>query len=114
MILVVEDDALIRESLVELLESAGFAVQAVQNGREALGAVDRQKFSVILLDLMMPIMSGREFLAEIRSRGDIVPVVVVTGEGDSEAELSAFGSQAYLVKPFEPEELFSTIVRLVT
>lgn len=83
VILVVDDDADSRETLVDLLSSRGFAVESAENGRQALGYLSRSKPALIILDLMMPVMSGWEFLKSKRSdpRLQSLPVVVMTGSG---------------------------------
>ena len=84
-ILVVEDDRDIRESLQDLLEVEGYAVTTAENGRDALEQLQRMDApSVILLDLMMPVMSGDEFLRELRKDGALasIPVLVVSAWTD--------------------------------
>ncbi|MGH7632416.1 MAG: response regulator, partial [Gemmatimonadaceae bacterium] len=81
-VLVVEDDAATRELLRRLLEGDGWTVAEAENGRAALGVLERHVPSLILLDLMMPVMDGSQFAAELRKvdawRG--IPVIVITAK----------------------------------
>ena len=90
-ILVVDDEAESREALAELLLNEGYAVVCAENGRRALDCLTGMTPALIILDLMMPVMSGWEFLAQQKrdARMRSVPVVVVTGsafEHDVEAD----------------------------
>jgi CheY-like chemotaxis protein len=112
-VLVVEDDDEIRETLVELLQAEGYAVQTAKNGREALEYVRRAERNpcCVLLDLMMPFMNGWEFLEILREEDRIVslPVVVMTGARDSP---DPPGAVRYLKKPVALEALLSIIESL--
>ncbi len=82
-ILVVDDEAESRDALAELLSKEGYAVICAENGRRALDCLTWMTPALIILDLMMPVMSGWEFLAQQKrdARMRSVPVVVVTGSG---------------------------------
>jgi len=82
-ILVVDDEAGGREALAELLSNEGYTVVCAENGRQALDCLSGMTPALIILDLMMPVMSGWEFLAQQKrdARVRSVPVVVVTGSG---------------------------------
>ena len=77
-VLVIDDDAELRATLRAVLETAGYEVDVAKNGLEGLEHFEHHKPCLILLDLMMPVMSGPEFLEELRCRPDAVPVVVVS------------------------------------
>jgi CheY-like chemotaxis protein len=99
--LVVDDDRDIREALKEILEDEGYPVATAANGREALAVLARlPRPCVVLLDLMMPVMDGWEFLREGRARAALtdVPVFVVTASSIAEAPA---GATALLKKPFD-------------
>src|SRR5690242_15178451 len=83
-ILVVEDDLDIRECYQNLLERAGYHVTLAQNGLEALNQLSRERPSLILLDLMMPVMSGPEFLEAMRLDESSwnIPVLIVSAYGE--------------------------------
>lgn len=101
----VEDDRDIRETLRDALELLGHAVAVAADGREALSVLAAmERPCLILLDLMMPIMSGPEFLNALRAdqaRADI-PVVIVSAWG---AQATKFDAQGYLQKPVDLDEL---------
>lgn len=112
-ILVVEDDPDIAESLSDVLESEGYVVVTAANGLEGLECLrDIGKPCLILLDLMMPVMSGGEFLAVLRrdDRFASVPVVVVSAWQREAAQVSA-QSQGFVKKPVALDSLLETAVR---
>jgi two-component system response regulator MprA len=108
-ILVVEDDVDIRECYQSLLERAGYRVTTATNGQEALDELSRQRPALILLDLMMPVMSGPEFLEAMRTDGstDDIPVLIVSAYGEI-ADATA-GVAGFLRKPVELEELLNAV-----
>ena len=106
-ILVVEDDTDVRESIREVLEDAGYAVATASNGKEGLDRLERTRPSLILLDLMMPVMSGPELLAILQQRGNDVPVVVVSAYADH-ADASA-GVSGFISKPVRLQKLLDTV-----
>jgi len=111
-ILVVEDHADLREMLVVLLEGEGFSVKTAINGAEALNCLAVSRPSLILLDLMMPVMTGDEFrqrqLADPRYRD--VPVICMTAAHDGRARAERIRADAYLQKPLDYDQLL-TVVR---
>ena len=111
-ILVVEDHADLREMLAVLLESEGFVVQTANNGAEALELMEASRPSLILLDLMMPVMTGDEFrkrqLADPRYRD--VPVICMTAAHDGRARAERIRADKYFQKPLDFDELI-TVVR---
>jgi len=111
-ILVVEDHADLRELLAVLLEGEGFTVQTATNGVEALKSLDRARPSLILLDLMMPVMSGDEFrerqLADPRYRN--VPVICMTAAHDGRTRAERIQADEYFQKPLDFDRLL-TVVR---
>jgi len=113
-ILVVDDDTDFREGLRAALEMKGYQVEEAGNGKEALEQIEKKPPLLVLLDLQMPVMNGRELLQKLRAAADTkdVPVVIISGFGfEWEAEL--MGAQGYVGKPFEPEELERTIAALL-
>jgi CheY-like chemotaxis protein len=113
-ILVVDDDADFRTGLRTALEMKGYQAEEAANGEEALLKLTEKPPLLVLLDLQMPLMNGREMLQRMRSRPDLkeVPVVIISGFGfEWEAEL--MGAQGYIGKPFEPQELEATIAHLL-
>ena len=109
-ILVVDDDADFRIGLRMALELKGYQVEEASNGQEALTRLTEKPPLLVLLDLQMPVMNGREMLQRMRAQPELkeVPVVIISGFGfEWEAEL--MGAQGYIGKPFEPQELEKTI-----
>jgi CheY-like chemotaxis protein len=113
-ILLVEDDASIRDTLRELLEDEGYRVLGAENGVEALRQLRSCAPHVILLDLMMPVMDGWELRKELQQDSALarIPVVIVSADHMLDQKVGALAAQAYLAKPFELEALLSTIRRL--
>jgi CheY-like chemotaxis protein len=115
-ILVVDDEAFIRLYLEEVLVDEGHDVRSASDGAEALRLLREGEPSpdLILLDLMMPGMNGWEFRKEQAADPGLagIPVVVVSGAGDVQAEAARLGVQGYLAKPFFPEMLLAAIAAL--
>ncbi len=103
-ILVVDDHEYVRTILTRLLQAQGHLVTTAASGHEALGLLDEHRFDLVLLDLMMPEMSGIEVLEQMRQRQTVrqVPVVVVSADNDLEtvARCIELGADDYLAKPF--------------
>lgn len=112
-LLLVDDDDDLRTILAEMLEDEGFCVTQAASGREALMRLDAGPVDLILLDFMMPEMSGAEFLKAQRARPDIrwIPVVLLTA-ASSILELAAMEPDAILNKPFEVSELLRCIAEV--
>jgi CheY-like chemotaxis protein len=88
-ILLVDDNAVVRDMLVDLVGSLGYSADAAGNGAEALALFDQGQYDVVLTDLLMPGMSGWEVLAALRQREPRIPVIIITGTpviGDARAE----------------------------
>jgi DNA-binding response OmpR family regulator len=113
-ILVVEDHADLREMLAVLLETEGFEVQTASNGLEALHCLDEDRPRLILLDLMMPVMSGDEFrerqLADARYRD--VPVICITAAHDGKDRARRIHAAAYFQKPVDFDRLLGAVREL--
>jgi len=113
-VLVVEDDPELLNSLSEVLESEGYRVACARHGLEALGRLrGGARPSVILLDLMMPIMNGWQFRYEQRQDSDLskIPVVVVSAKSDSRQHAEWLEADGYISKPIDLNVLFGTLSR---
>src|SRR3981081_250051 len=113
-LLVVDDDADSRDGLRTALEMKGYQVDDAGNGKEALDKILDKPPLLVLLDLQMPVMNGRELLQKLRATPETkeIPVVIISGFGfEWEAEL--MGAQGYVGKPFEPLELEKTMAARV-
>jgi CheY-like chemotaxis protein len=114
-ILVVEDDAEIRRSLAEILGEVGYEVDVAANGKEALAVLETWLPSVILLDLMMPVMDGWTLRAELDKRDAAlrdIPVIVVTADANAREKAAEVRADAWLRKPVRLERLLELIDEL--
>lgn len=112
-VLVVEDDVDLRETLADLLAGEGFQVSCASNGREALDALERQRVDVIVLDLMMPVMSGSEFRAAQLARPHLAGIPVILASAAASAQLEGVDASAVLRKPFTPTALLLRLKELL-
>lgn len=114
-ILLVEDDRELNYSLQFQLEKAGFPVDSCYDGEAAVYYMSQQIHDVVLLDRMLPLLSGTEVLHIMRKQGNMVPVILITAMGGLDDKISGLdlGADDYLVKPFAFGELLARI-RCVT
>lgn len=112
-VLLVEDDRALREALADTLVLAGHDYAAVGSAEEALQAVGREAFSLVVSDVNMPGMDGHQLLALLRARQPLLPVLLMTAHGAVERAVDAMrqGAADYLVKPFEPKALLDLVAR---
>ncbi len=114
MVLVVEDDPDLAALEAELLEEHGHRVEVARNGREALAVIERATPDLILLDMRMPVMNGREFADEYRRRQrSPAPIVVVTAADDAQRRAAEVGASGWIAKPFDPDALVDSVTRLL-
>ncbi|BCA53694.1 hypothetical protein W02_08340 [Nitrospira sp. KM1] len=106
-ILVVDDDMDIRQMLGDRLQAKGYDVRTESDGLQAMEAVRAETFSGMILDIGIPSLDGMEVLKRIRQKDQQLPIIMVTASGAKDAAVRAIsmGAQAYLLKPFEAEEL---------
>ena len=114
-ILVVDDEADIRESLETLLSMEGYGVELAQNATEGLRKIESGNYDLILLDLMMPDRSGMEVLQDVRERDTETPVFMITAYGSVEVAVNALksGANDYFSKPWDNEKLLIEIDRMI-
>jgi len=112
-ILVVDDDAKVRDSIRGVLVDEGFRVRTAKDGQDALAAIRRERPGLVLLDVWMPEMDGIEVLRRIKEVASEVPVVVVSGHGNVEMAVKAtkLGAVDFIEKPFSIEGLLSSVRR---
>jgi CheY-like chemotaxis protein len=110
-ILVVDDDTDIRETLAQILEFEGFTVTCASNGQEAMARLESLRPSLILLDLMMPVMNGYEFRQAQKANPEIsdIPVIILSADGNVHQKAAAADVRTYLKKPIELEMLLTAI-----
>ncbi|WP_348761702.1 response regulator [uncultured Salinisphaera sp.] len=106
-LLLIEDDALIAESVTASLTGAGHTVDALTSAAEAHGALARERFNLILLDLGLPDGDGLDVLAALRDSGDATPVLILTARDNVDDRVRGLdrGADDYLAKPFSLAEL---------
>ena len=110
-VLVVEDDDPLRRTLTAQLETRGYAVEAVADGRRAMAAVGNAPFDVLVLDRMLPNIDGVEVLRWLRAQQVSTPVILLTALGRLPERIEGLeaGADDYVVKPFEIDELHARI-----
>jgi CheY-like chemotaxis protein len=116
VVVVIEDDYDTREALGDVLRLSGYEVVAAENGRKALDllhAVPALRPCVILLDIMMPVMDGRQFRALQRDDPELgtIPVVVMTAHVDHEEARRSLAADAFLKKPVHIDALLDTVAQ---
>jgi CheY-like chemotaxis protein len=116
VVLVVDDDEAIRESLADLLSDEGYRTMTATNGAEALDKLrepGHEPPCVILLDLMMPVMNGQQFYAQKQQdpRLTAIPVVVISADVNLRQKAIPFGGE-FLAKPVRIETILETLARL--
>ena len=112
-ILVIDDEPSVLRVVGMLLERSGFSVESADSAHAALKLVEKDKYHAILTDIIMPELSGVEFLRELRRHDLDVPVILMTAGPtlDSAIEAIEYGAQQYLLKPVEPEALVRAVGR---
>jgi CheY-like chemotaxis protein len=115
-VLVVEDEGLVATIVVDLLTDEGYEVERMHNGRSALVLIQVWTPCLILLDIMMPVMDGHRFLAELGRLEHLaaVPVLVVSGAGGPALANLGMHVADVIRKPFDVDRLVATVARLAT
>ena len=113
LVLVVDDDPDILQTLGLCLSTKGYRVLMAANGREALDILERERPSVILLDLMMPVMDGWQFVAELDSRGrrDVL-LLILSADRSVQGHAQKLKASVHLAKPFDLDELLGKVQQL--
>ncbi|MFN5967516.1 MAG: response regulator [Pseudanabaena sp.] len=116
-ILLVDDEPGLREAVKAYLEDSGFAVQVANNARDAWQLLEKTTPDLVISDIMMPQVSGYEFLKQMREdvRFLNLPVVFLTAKGMTKDRIEGYnaGCDAYLSKPFDPDELVAITENLI-
>jgi two-component system response regulator ResD len=109
-VLVVDDEAIVRDVLTRYLEKEGFRVDAAEDGEVALELAARSRPDIVVLDLMLPKVDGFEVFRRLRGLGD-VPVVMLTAKGEEVDRVVGLelGADDYVSKPFSPREVVARI-----
>jgi DNA-binding response OmpR family regulator len=109
-IVVIDDEPSVQDVVRAYLEKAGYQVFVAGNGAEGLALAERLKPALIVLDLMLPDISGEEICSDIRGRSD-VPILMLTAKASADERVAGLvsGADDYLVKPFSPRELVARV-----
>ena len=117
-ILTVDDSASMRQMVAFTLRDAGFDVSEAGDGAEGLSAAEQQRFDLVLADVNMPVMDGISLVRKLRELPSyrFTPVLMLTTEAgdDKKSEGRSAGATGWIVKPFNPEQLLSTISRVLS
>lgn len=114
-ILVVDDEAAIRLAIRVALKREGMRVIEAADGKDAIELLDNQKFSLVILDVMMQEIGGYEVLQHMRERNDMTPVLMLSGKTDEADQVMGldYGADSYLTKPFHTALLTQNIKALI-
>lgn len=115
-ILIVDDEDVLRMLLMDTLEFEGFEVEEAEDGLEGLQKIQETDYDLVLLDYMMPHLTGMELLEKLQPLELDVPIVMLTAkaqQADQEAALSK-GAYGFMPKPFSPAELVSLVKEILT
>ncbi len=114
-VLVVDDEALIAMALEAALEDAGFQVATAANGRQGLERLAEQRADIVLLDMMMPVMSGPAMLKAMAAGPNLrgIPVIILSSLPEATIRAQANGAAAILRKPYTADEVLAAIARVL-
>ena len=110
-LLLAEDEKALSKALVAILERNNYSVDPVYDGKSALEYIETGNYDGAVLDIMMPVMDGISVLQEIRKRGNLIPVLLLTAKSEIDDKVLGLDSGAndYLTKPFNSRELLARI-----
>ncbi len=112
-ILIVDDEANIRELYREEFEDMGYEVTAVVNGSEALAAIETAKFDLVTLDMRMPDIDGIETLRRMKEKDQSLPVIICTAYETYKNDFGSWCSEAYVVKSADTSLLRETVKKIL-
>jgi len=117
-ILLIDDDALLRDVVRKYLSLAGHKVAIAIDGREAVQSFESGQFDLVITDILMPEMDGLEVILRLRKKQSDIPILALSGGGrtrnmDVLHHAESFGASALLAKPFMPAELLAIVDKLV-
>jgi adenylate cyclase len=115
LVVLADDNDAFREVTAQLLERVGYSVVTTRDGHQALQAVKERKPDLILLDVMMPGLSGIDVLERVRKQDSLIGIVMMTAFGSEEVAVSALtaGADDYLIKPLDYQEAFIRLERVL-
>ena len=114
-ILIAEDDRELRRMFAHVLIKNGYSVKEVSNGKEALDAIDRDYFDLVISDIMMPTVDGYELVRTLRESGNTTPVMMITAKDAFDDMRLGFlsGSDDYMIKPININEMVLRVQSLL-
>jgi CheY-like chemotaxis protein len=110
-VLVIDDEDLVRDVVARMIDDLGYTAVTASNGADGLALIDRQPVDAVLVDMSMPLMSGADVIAALRSKKPGLPVVLCSGY--DRASRGPVAADAYLPKPFRIEALERTLAKLL-
>ncbi len=112
-ILIVEDNALLRDLFYTVLSSNGYSVTTARTGKDALEKIKKSDYNLALLDIGLPDMDGIELLKKIRTSNRYLILIIVTGKPDLDSSIESinYGANGYLVKPVNNKDLIAIVDR---
>jgi len=117
-ILAVDDSASMRQMVSFTLKGAGYDVTEAADGQEALAKAKSKQFDLVITDVNMPVMDGITFIKNLRTEVNykFTPMLMLTTEsaGDKKAEGKAAGATGWIVKPFNPDQLLTTVKKVLS
>jgi CheY-like chemotaxis protein len=117
-VLVIDDDDEMRDFVLNLLRRRNYSASGVQNGEKGVASLTGQSFDLIITDIVMPDMEGLETIRRIREISPDIPIIAMSGGGDSRRDYLRFaeklGASAVLAKPFDPTDLLNMAAQLLT
>ncbi|TVZ37606.1 two-component system chemotaxis response regulator CheY [Alteromonadaceae bacterium 2753L.S.0a.02] len=117
-IMIVDDSASLRQVVSIALKSAGYDVLEASNGQDALSKLDGKKINLVISDVNMPVMDGISFVKSMKELPNykFTPVIMLTTEGSDEKKKAgqAAGAKAWVVKPFQPEQMLKAVSMLIS
>lgn len=113
-VLLIEDNVIISRSIEQKLKDENYEVKSVFNGEDAIDQFTKNKYDVVLLDLMLPKVSGEDVLKHIRAKGETPVIIISTKDTDVEKAINlGLGADDYVVKPFSMLELLARVKALL-
>jgi FixJ family two-component response regulator len=111
VVVIIDDDDSVRDSLCDLVESAGIEVECFASAKAFLESDSRGKVACLILDIRMPRMSGLDLQARLKQEGSNIPIIFVSAYNDPEIQAQAMkgGAAAFLAKPFDHRPLLKTV-----
>jgi DNA-binding response OmpR family regulator len=110
VLLVVDDDPRVRQTIQWTLEDEGYVVLTAADGREALECAAARRPDLIVLDITLPVLDGFEVARALRAaHGEMPPILAITADGQAQAKAERVGAYTYVRKPFEIDALLSAV-----